>query len=368
VGFCIAVDGSGNSYVTGKFSGSATFGPGETNETTLVSAGFVDIFIAKISGPPATRLTNISTRGLVLTGDNVQIAGLIIGGADPKTVLIRARGPALGDFGVPGVLANPLLQLFDANGTEIANNDDWETTTALCQGSGLNCGDAAAITATQLEPCRPVPLPGQPPIPTGCSLESAILVTLDPGNYTAQVSGIPVNADSQGDGETGVGLVEVFEVGTASTSKLTNISTRGVVGTGDDVMIAGLIIGGTDPKTVLVRVRGPALTDFGVAGVLANPLLQLFSGQTEIARNDNWQTTEPLCGSPAVSCGGEAEIVATGLDPCQPVLLPGQPPTPTGCDQESVVLITLPPGAYTAIVSGGMGVGLVEVFEVNGTP
>ena len=107
---------------------------------------------------------------------------------------------------------------------------------------------------------------------------------------------------------------------------------------------------------------------FGVPGELADPVLQLFSGQTVIARNDNWRTTDPLCGSPAVSCGGEIEIVATGLDPCQPIELPGQPPTPTGCIQESVVLVTLPPGPYTAIVSGGTGVGLVEVFEVNGAP
>lgn len=129
------------------------------------------------------------------------IGGLIIGGTDPLTVLIRARGPVLADFGVPGVLANPFLQLFDINGTLIADNDDWETTTTLCQNSGLNCGGAEEITATELEPCRPIPLPGQPPTPTGCSLESAILVTLPPGNYTAQVSG-----------GSGVGLVEVFEV------------------------------------------------------------------------------------------------------------------------------------------------------------
>ncbi len=121
----------------------------------------------------------------------------------------------------------------------------------------------------------------------------------------------------------------------------------------------------TDPKTVLIRARGPVLTDFGVPGELNDPFLQIFSGQTVIAQNDNWQVTDPLCGSPAVSCGGSAEIIATGLDPCQPINLPGHPPTPTGCTQESVVLVTLPPGPYTAIVSGGTGVGLVEVFEVN---
>jgi len=127
-----------------------------------------------------------------------------LGGTDPKTVLIRARGPVLADFGLVGVLVNPLLQLFDGSGNLVADNDNWETTTALCQNSGLNCGDAAAITATELEPCRPIPLPGQPPTPTGCSQESALLVTLDPGNYTAQLSGVG--------GGTGVGLIEVFEI------------------------------------------------------------------------------------------------------------------------------------------------------------
>lgn len=150
--------------------------------------------------------------------------------------------------------------------------------------------------------------------------------------------------------------------------ELSNISTRGRVETGDNVMIGGFIIGGTEPKTVLIRARGPALADFGVPEVLANPFLQLFSGQTVIAQNDNWQATDPLCGSPAVSCGGETEIIATALDPCQPIELPGQPPTPTGCNLEPAILVTLDPGNYTAIVSGvggGTGVGLVEVFEVN---
>jgi hypothetical protein len=172
---------------------------------------------------------------------------------------------------------------------------------------------------------------------------------------------------SGADGGTGVGLIEVFEVGPASTAKLSNISTRGVVGSGDDVMIGGFIVGGTNPKTVLIRARGPTLSDFGVPGALADPLLRLFSGQTVIARNDNWQATEPLCIPPAAGCGGQAQIVATGLDPCQPTGFPGHPPTPTGCTRESAILLTLPAGAYTAVMSGadgGTGVGLIEVFEV----
>jgi len=355
----------GTDFVNGgtsvTFGGDAATNVNVSSGTSLTATtpahaeGAVDVVLTTADGsatltvaftftPP--ELSNISTRGLVQTGDSVQIGGFIIGGSDPKTVLIRARGPTLADFGVPGELPDPVLQLFSGQ-TMIADNDDWETTTSLCQNSGLNCRGPTEITATGLDPCV-----GNL---TSCFLESVIYVTLNPGPYTAVVSGYA--------GVTGVGLIEVFGAGATSTSRLTNISTRGVVGTGDGVMIGGLIIVGADPKTVLVRARGPVLADFGVAGELNDPFLQLFSGQTVLAQNDNWQNTDPLCGAPAVSCGGQAEIVATGLDPCVGNL--------TGCAKESAILITLPPGAYTAIVSGingGTGVGLVEVFEVNGGP
>jgi len=360
-GFSVTVTGGSLSLSSsGVISGSITSSGGVTStisqgkmdagKTTVAFVG-IDSQNFRFTGtvikaPIQTQLSNISTRGVVLTGDNVMIGGFIIGGTGSKTVLIRARGPTLADFGVPGELADPVIQLFSGQ-TVIAQNDDWEATDSLCGSPAVSCGGAAEVTATGLDPCV-----GNL---TNCFLESAILVTLDPGPYTAIVSGVG--------GGTGVGLVEVFEVGTTTNSRLTNISTRGLVGTGDDVMIGGLIIGGTDPKTVLIRARGPTLADFGVPGELADPGLQLFSGQTVIAQNDDWQVSDPLCGSPAVSCGGQAEIVATGLDPCVGNL--------TGCVKESAILVTLPPGSYTAIVSGvggGTGVGLVEVFEVNGAP
>jgi hypothetical protein len=138
-----------------------------------------------------------------------------------------------------------------------------------------------------------------------------------------------------------------------STSDLTNISTRGRVETGANVMIGGFIIEGDTPKTVLVRAVGPSLTDFGVPGVLANPTLTLFSGQTPIAENDDWQVSLPRCQTSGHTCGDAAAIAATGSAPSHPL--------------EAALLITLPPGPYTAIVSGvggTTGVGLVEVFEV----
>lgn len=293
-------------------------------------------------------LSNISTRGSVLTGDNVMIGGFIIEGPVPKSVLIRARGPSMSGapFSIPGTLANPFLRIFSGS-TVIVQNDDWQTSDPLCASMGFACGGPAEIAATGLDPCQPNP--GQSTPPPGCTQESAILITLPPGAYTAIENGVG--------GGTGIGLVEVFEVdGGASPSKLTNISTRGRVGTGDNVMIGGFIIGGSSLKTVLLRARGPSMSGapFFVPGTLANPFLRLFSGSTVIALNDNWQDIQP------------EEIIAAGLDPCEPN--PGEVTSPANCAQESAILVTLPPGVYTTIVTGAggeTGVGLIEVFEIQ---
>jgi hypothetical protein len=207
-----------------------------------------------------------------------------------------------------------------------------------------------------LDPCTPNP--GQSSSPPNCAFEAAILITLPPGPYTAIVTGAG--------NSTGVALVEVFEADASVVSELSNISTRGFVQSGDNVMIGGLIIEGSSPATVLIRARGASMSGapFFVPGTLANPFLQLFSGQEAIAQNDNWQDA-PSCSG--FVCGTAAQIAATGLDPCQSN--PGQATSPPSCAQESAILITLPPGAYTAIVSGGVGsgtgVGLVEAFEMD---
>ena len=148
-------------------------------------------------------------------------------------------------------------------------------------------------------------------------------------------------------------------------AELSNISTRSFVQTGDNVMIGGLIIEGNAPATILIRARGPSMSGapFFVPGSLPDPFLQLFSGQNVIAQNNNWQDG-PSCSG--FVCDNAAQIAATGLDPCQPN--PGQTTSPPNCGQESSILITLPPGAYTAIVSGvggGTGVGLVEAFQLE---
>ncbi|MGH8596581.1 MAG: FG-GAP repeat domain-containing protein, partial [Gammaproteobacteria bacterium] len=161
--------------------------------------------------------------------------------------------------------------------------------------------------------------------------------------------------------------VSVF-LNTTPSPRLSNISTRGGVLTGDNVMIGGFIIEGSAPKRVIIRSRGLSMSGapFNVPGTLANPFVRLFSGSTVIAQSDNWQDA-PNC--PGFVCEGVAAIIATGLDPCQPN--PEQPAPPPNCALESAILITSPPGAYTAIVTGadgGTGVGLVEVFEADVSP
>jgi len=368
---------AGSDYVASV--GTLTFNPGETSKTisvlvngdTMVEGNemfFVDLTSATNAtiadgqgvgtiidddAAPDVRLGNISTRSRVLTGDNVMIGGFIIDGLTPLRVLVRSRGPSMGGapFFVPGTLANPSLRLFSGQNV-IAQNDNWQDAPSC---TGVPCEDATQITSTGLDPCQPNP--GQPGPPQNCNLESAILITLPPGAYTGIVSGA--------DGGTGVGLVEVFEADDSIGPELSNISTRSFVQGGDNVMIGGMIIEGSAQSTVLIRARGPSMSGapFFVPGTLANPFLQLYSGQTVIAQNNDWQDAPSCTG---FTCGGAAEITAIGLDPCQPN--PGQSTSPPGCAQESAILITFAPGAYTAIVSGadgGTGVGLVEVFEVK---
>ena len=260
-----------------------------------------------VPGSDVPRLMNISTRGLVQTGDNVMIGGFIIEGNAPKNVVIRARGPSLAALGVPGVLANPILQLFSGQ-TQIDSNDNWQAHP-----------NAAQVISSTFAPTNPN--------------EAAIFTTIGPGAFTAIVTGAG--------GGTGIAIVEVFEVD-GPDRQLINISTRGFVSTGDNVMIGGFIIGGTTNQTVLVRARGPSLTALGVPGALANPTLEIYSGQTLVASNDNWQTNF-----------NASAIQATGNAPTDA--------------NESAVLASLPPGPYTAIVRGvgnNSGVGIVEVFAV----
>jgi hypothetical protein len=260
--------------------------------------------VASTTTTTATKLLNISTRMEVLTGDNVLIGGFIVSGTDLKKVIIRGIGPSLP---VSGKLQDTTLELHDSTGALIASNDDWKE-------------HQAEVEATTVPPSN--------------DAESAIVAVLPANNaaYTAILRG---KNDS-----TGIGLVEVYDLDQAANSKLANISTRGFIDTGDNVMIGGLIVGGGDSAKVIVRAIGPSLP---VAGNLADPTLELHNGDGSLlASNDNWRSDQ------------EAEIIATTVPPSN--------------NAESAIVRTLMPGNYTAIVRGvnnTTGVGLVEVYNLQ---
>jgi|GEM_PF-2554968 len=264
----------------------------------------------------ATRLGNISVRSHVGLGDNVLIAGFIIRGDEPKQVLIRAAGPALNGQGLTGTLAQTRVQLFQGSEALLANAG-WSTATNAASIAQLGSAFGAFTFA-----------PG--------SGDSAILTTLAPGAYTAIVSGA--------DGGTGVALVEIYET-SASLSRLSNLSGRSWVGTDNDVLIAGLIVGGAGPKQILLRALGPVLATLGVPGALADPQLQVFAGSNLIAQNDDW--------------GGGVQVVNASAQV-------GAFPLPA-TSKDAVLLVTLAPGGYTVIVSGvnrATGVAMIEAYEL----
>ena len=268
------------------------------------------------TGPPTpAEALNISTRLRVEIGDNVMIGGFIITGNAPKNVVIRGIGPSLTGFGISDALADPVLALRGANGAAIYQNDNWQDDPA----------QSAQLTALGLALQDP--------------LESGIAVTLQPGaSYTAILTGRNQT--------TGVGLVEIYDTNHAADSQLANISTRGFVQTGSNVMIGGFILGGHTGNTrVAIRGIGPSLSQAGLSNVLADPTLELHNGNgTTLVSNDNWQD------DPASA----AQLAINGLA--------------LHNNLESGIFTTLPPGAFTAILAGkngGTGIGLVEVYNLQ---
>ncbi len=283
--------------------------------------------LGTVEAGPISTLGNISTRAFVQTGDNVVIGGFIVQGARPKKVVIRAIGPELTQHGVPNALANPTLELHDHTGALIASNDNWGTTII---GGIITMNQVAAIRASGYAPSD--------------SRESAMIVNLPAGSYTAIVRGV--------DNMTGVALVEVYDLSPAPNSILENISTRSFVRTGDNVMIGGVIVQGTQSRRVIVRAIGPELTQYGVPNPLADPTLELHDGTGAlIASNNNWQHT--IIGG-IITSDQVHDIMESGHAPTDP--------------RESAIIANLPPGNYTAIVRGvnaTTGVGLVEVYDLD---
>ncbi len=341
----IAVDPVTNQiYVANYASNNVTVVNGSTNAITTVPVGgdpeaiavnlaTNNVYVANqssnnvtvikgaplASGVSSARLINISTRAQVGTGGNILIPGLVIGGSGTETLLIRGDGPSLTGFGVSGALAQPSLSVFNSAGTMIASNTGWGTNSSPAQIASI----AAQVGAF--------------PFASG-SADCALMVSLPAGAYTVQISGV---------GNTsGVALAEVYEVSSTGT-RLVNISTRAQVGTGSNIIIPGFVISGSGTEELLVRADGPALTQFGVTGVLAQPSLSVYSGSSLVASNTAWGTNADV----GLIAGFEAEVGAFPL---------------TAGSADSVQFVNLSPGAYTMQISGvnsTTGVSLAEVYE-----
>jgi hypothetical protein len=244
------------------------------------------------------------------TGNDVLIGGFIITGG-PKEVVIRAIGPSLAQFRIANPLSDPFLELHNAAGTLVSQNNNWQD----------NPSQASAIQASGLAPKDP--------------RESALRVTLGPGNHTAVVRGV--------NNAIGVGLVEVYDTeGAGASSKAANVATRGFVSTGDSVMIAGFIVGGNNPAHLIVRGIGPSLANFGIINALQNPQLELYDEDgRRLTTVDNWQ-----------DASNYGQVIAAGLAPSDL--------------RESAISGSFDPGNYTAVLRGlnnTTGVGLVEVYN-----
>jgi sugar lactone lactonase YvrE len=308
----------------GSYSVAVTNSAGSVNSgtVTLSSPGVTP---GAPSGPAAPFFANISTRATVNTGAGIEIAGFVVAGPPGSTepLLLRADGLSLIAFNIAGWLAEPVLTLFDSSGTQIATNQGW----GLVPSAIATAEAAISVGAFALVS------------PTGGSWDSALLVNLPPGAYTAQVSGL--------DGITGVALAEIYQVG-SSPAQLTNISTRASVGTGSSVEIAGLVVEGSAPTQVLIRAVGPTLSTFNVSGVLAKPTLTVVdsSGNT-VATNTGWSTNANASTIVSESAAVGAFALPAGSADC-------------------ALLLTLAPGSYTAIVSGvggTSGIALVEAYQ-----
>jgi len=269
--------------------------------------------------PPAATLINLSARAQVGTDANVLIAGFVVGGSGSKKVLIRAVGPKLGAYGVPGVLADPKLELTTLQGTSLAANDDWGSSDAAAIAAAASAAGAFALD--------------------GGSKDAALIATLPAGSYTAIAKGV---SDT-----TGIALVEVYDLDRPAAARLLNLSARARVGSDAQALIAGFTVVGTAPRSVLVRAIGPTLGGLGVAGVLPDPQLTLqVLGGPVVASNDNWDATNGAAITAAAQQIGAFALNAGTRD--------------------AALLSSLSEGQYTPVVTdrtGQAGIALVEVYE-----
>ncbi len=312
----VAIAGATNSNLT-LASVQATDAGSYDVVVTNTAGSILSNYATLAIGTKKSHLSDVSLRSVAGTGSNTLIAGFAVSGSTTKSVMVRGIGPTLKSFGVSGVLDNPVLSLYSGS-TLLSSNESWSTTT-----------DATRIASTS-NSVGAFSLPNS-------SNDAALLSSLDSGSYTAAVSGKA--------GTTGVALIEVYDADPTADSNIVAVSARTQVGSGDNVMIVGIVVDGDTPKQLLIRAVGPTLTNFGVNGVLADPQLSLFQGSTLLQQNDNWGGTSTL--STAFAQAG-----TFALDPNS---------------KDAAILVTVQPGSYSAIVCGvnnTTGVALVEVYEM----
>ncbi|HMJ06281.1 MAG TPA: peptidylprolyl isomerase [Chthoniobacterales bacterium] len=283
--------------------------------TDLDGAAVSQHFAVNIIAEPF-RLRNISTRVNFPVGNEVLIGGFIVRGGTSKSLAVRAIGPSLTGTGIANALSDPTLEVRDVNANLVGSNNDWN------DGPDGQLLDALHIAPT-------------------AEKESALIVNVPSGaankNYTAIVR--------SSNGTPGIGLVEVYDLDSGPGSAILNLSTRGPVGTGNNVMIGGFISRGTNSERIVIRALGPSLAQFNVAGPLADPTLELRNAQGALlASNNDWQS----------DAAAAAEISNLGIAPSDPL--------------ESALIATLPSGNYTAITKGNgthpTGIALIEVYQV----
>ncbi|MDO8539627.1 MAG: FG-GAP-like repeat-containing protein [Opitutaceae bacterium] len=311
-----------NFYHAGDFDRDGRIDILSANTSTVTLARGVksiDRALFQTTADDLGRITNLSVRTQAGTGDQTLITGFALSGAGTKSLLVRAIGPTLSVFGLGGTLADPFMEIAPLGAANMATNDNWGGTAALKSSFGSV---------------------GAFPLSLDNSRDAALVFSPGAGAYTAKVTGIV--------GGTGLALVEVYDTGTGNTPRLTNVSARTQVGTGGDVLIVGFVVSGNVPKKLLIRAVGPTLGVFGVGGTLVDPVLELRPlGSTNIvATNDDWRGTAAL-KTAFTSVGAFAFAVDASKD--------------------AAIAIELPPGAYTATVTGKnntTGVALIEVYDL----
>lgn len=328
------VDVAGATSTTYSIAEAGAADNGTYEVVVTNSLGTFTYDLGKLTTVSDARMINLSARAEVQTGSNILIAGFVVSGTGQKSMLVRGIGPALAQFGVAGALVAPVLALYNSSSVSLDTNSAW--------GGGATLANAMAAVGAFSLPAN--------------SLDAVLLEPIPVGSYTAEVSG--------SGNSSGVALAELYDADTGiQTARLINISARANVQTGGNVLIAGFVVAagptGAD-ETVLIRGIGPALSGFGVPGVLPSPLLTLLDSQgAVIATNQGWSAASSA-GTSAAKAGVETSTVAT-MSKVGAFTL-------TGGSADAAMTVTLPPGLYTAQVSGAnasTGVALVEVYEVK---